>query len=67
MINTYLSASAAVLSSSPSKKGFFSESLSSVNEGISLSLSLCQSAVSGKLSRSSALRLLPGESVFPGH
>ncbi len=34
MVNTYLAASAAVLSSSPSKKGIISESLSSVNEGI---------------------------------
>ncbi len=34
MVNTYLAASAAVLSSSPCKKGIFSESLSSVNEGI---------------------------------
>ncbi len=34
MVNTYLAASAAVFSSSPSKKGIISESLSSVNEGI---------------------------------
>ncbi len=37
MVNTYLAASAAVLSSSPSKKGIFSGSLSSVNEGIKAS------------------------------
>ncbi len=36
MVNTYLAASAAVFSSSPSQKGIFSESLSwdDVNEGI---------------------------------